>query len=99
MIVFKDNRCVDSMFIAQNFTAVSGNYFLSIQTHITAKHRQQAVEWLLDVSLLSFFILRVLFFTLIFYSVFSFVNVFIDFILYISVYFLLTSLHVLFFCY
>uniref|UniRef100_A0A915C9I7 Cyclin N-terminal domain-containing protein n=1 Tax=Parascaris univalens TaxID=6257 RepID=A0A915C9I7_PARUN len=47
--IHQDNRCVENMFTAQNFTAVSGNYFLSIQTHITAKHRQQAVEWLLDV--------------------------------------------------
>ncbi|VDK21852.1 unnamed protein product [Anisakis simplex] len=37
------------MFTAQNRTSVNHNYFLSVQTHITAKHRQQAVEWLLDV--------------------------------------------------
>ncbi|VDM39980.1 unnamed protein product [Toxocara canis] len=47
--IHQDIRCLDNMFVAQNITAVSGNYFLSIQTHITAKHRQQAVEWLLDV--------------------------------------------------
>ncbi|VDK59231.1 unnamed protein product [Anisakis simplex] len=48
--IHQDNRCVDSMFTAQNRTSVNHNYFLSVQTHITAKHRQQAVEWLLDVS-------------------------------------------------
>lgn len=47
--VHQDIRSLDGLFNAQTNNAVRGNYFVSVQTNITPKHRQQAIEWLYDV--------------------------------------------------
>lgn len=47
--IHQDNRCLDSLFKSQDFSAVRGNYFLNLESKITPKHRQQAMEWLYDV--------------------------------------------------